>query len=237
MEEDSQSNQMQPSNNQNTQFPSVFSLYGESFDALKKAFVTLIRLALRPILALLPILLVLILQTVNTANSGSNTVINVASIIIGFLSVVAAIALAIRVAPAFTYVQLEAVRGNDVDDQTALTATKEMVGNYFFASLLTGLIIIGGFILLIIPGFFMLKRYILVGYHLVDHKLSVREAMDRSKQYSEKYSGAHWGLIGLQIVINLVTYLPLIGPIASLAMSVIYYMTPAVRYEQIKNAA
>jgi uncharacterized membrane protein len=95
-------------------------------------------------------------------------------------------------------------------------------------------LIIGvGFLLLIVPGLFLLRRYILAPYFLVDKELSINEALNQSAAFSKKYSGAVWGLIGVTILISLLGIIPVLGGIASAILGIAYYCAPALRYKEV----
>lgn len=220
----------------NTTFPSVFSLYKPSWQALKLSFITSVKLGLVAILPLFALILVPILQLAAPNSGSGKIVIDITSIIIGIAVIVSIIWLSVIIAPGIVYTQLQATRGVKVDFKEAFEYGKPLAFNFFILDLFVGLIVLGGFILFIVPGIFMLKRYILVNYYFVDKKLSYKEAMSVAKESSKKYSGVHWGILGIQFLTQAVSYIPLIGPFISLAMSVMYYLVPVVRYEQIRQA-
>lgn len=214
-------------------FPSVFGMYSQSWKVLTIAFLTLLKLAVRPLVAVIPLFLVAVLQLVVQGN----TVANLVSLVIGIVSMIWFIWLVIQIAPAMKYVELQAARGRQITTTEALENTKTMIWDFFIMSVLVGLIIIVGFVLLIVPGILMLKRYYLASYHLVDKKLSASEAISSAHESSKKYSGGHWALIGLEFVIMITQIVPLIGGIISFIMGVIYFMVPAIRYDQVTKAS
>lgn len=225
-----------PANTQTTnsqQFPGIFSLHKESWEALKRCFVTIVTLGIIPIVIFF-VLGVMggILGTVTGGQSETEPGLIVLLMVGGLIGVIAAI----YVSPAITYAQIQAVRGKKVSVKEAFEYGKPLVGQFFIMSILVGIVILVGFILLIVPGLFMLRRYILTSYHLVDKKLSATEAMKVAHETAKKYNGVHWGIIGLQLVIQLVSYIPLVGWLVSLVMSVVYYLAPTVRYEQVTKA-
>ncbi|HVI60719.1 MAG TPA: hypothetical protein VM535_01040, partial [Candidatus Saccharimonadales bacterium] len=141
------------------------------------------------------------------------------------------------VAPAMVFAQLKAAQGSKVDIDAAFQQGKKFLWRFWGLSIVVGLIILGGFILLIVPGFFMIKRYLLAPYYLVDKDLSIGEAMRASAEAGKKYSGAVWGVVGVNILISLASSIPFIGSLLGLVLNIAYYCAPAVRYEQVKAAS
>ncbi len=114
----------------------------------------------------------------------------------------------------------------------------EMGKTYFWrllgASLLIGLIVVGGFILFIVPGVFMIKRYYLVPYYIMDRDMKIMDAMRTCAADAKEFSGAVWGLLGVTVLIQLVGLVPFVG-VVSTVLVILYYCAPALRYEQIKR--
>jgi hypothetical protein len=113
--------------------------------------------------------------------------------------------------------------------------TKEIGWRLIGLYIVTGLIIFVGFILLIIPGLIMLRRYFLAPYVMMDKNCGIREAMDRSAAISKPHSGYIWGIIGVTILISMVGIIPLIGSIVAFTMGMFYSVAPALRYQELKK--
>lgn len=69
-------------------------------------------------------------------------------------------------------------------------------------SIIVGLLVVGGFLLLIVPGLIALRRYTLGLYYLVDKNSSVGEALRASAALSKPAAGYIWGTIGVQMVLS-----------------------------------
>jgi hypothetical protein len=108
-----------------------------------------------------------------------------------------------------------------------------MVGLY----LLILLYVIVGFILLIIPGLIMIRRYFLAPYIMLDTKCSIKEAMDRSADMSKPYSRMIWGIIGVMFLIGLANIIPAVGWLIAFYFGSMYSVAPALHYEQLKKLA
>jgi hypothetical protein len=131
--------------------------------------------------------------------------------------------------------QLEAAEGKHLDFQNLWKVVKELGWRMLGLYIVVGLVVLVGFILLIIPGLIMIRRYFLAPYVMLDKKVGIREAMDRSAELSKVNTGAIWGIIGVMFLIGLVNIIPIIGGLASFALGALYSVAPALRYQQLKN--
>lgn len=89
--------------------------------------------------------------------------------------------------------------------------------NYFLASLVEGLIVIGGLILLIIPGIFFALRLQFTCYLIVDKNLGPVEAVKTSWKITK---GNAWNLFFLGILLGLINILGLLCLIVGLFVTV-----------------
>lgn len=137
-------------------------------------------------------------------------------------------------APAIPYVQLQSVYGNEVTLTDAIKVGFSKFWRFYGLVLLSALIILGGLLLLIVPGLFMIRRYLLAPFYLYDKDLKILEAMRQSAEDSRKHSRAIWGLIGVQFLLSLISAVPILM-LASALLSVVYYCAPAVRYDQVRR--
>lgn len=130
--------------------------------------------------------------------------------------------------------QLDAAEGKTPLFDNLWATVKElgwrMLGLYIVATL----VIVVGFILLIIPGVFMVKRYFLSPYVMLDQKVGIREAMNKSAAMSPSL-GAIWGIVLVGILFGLIAIIPLIGWLVSFALTMLYSVAPALRYQELKR--
>lgn len=117
-----------------------------------------------------------------------------------------------------------------------------LVGLY----LLFALAVLAGLILLIVPGFVVvflaLHWYYLAPYYLVEHDLTIREALRKCKQESAPFRPFIWGIIGVQLVFGIIaslftSLLFQAGGILSAFIGLICLFLPALRYYEIKRTA
>lgn len=117
-----------------------------------------------------------------------------------------------------------------------LWATVKQLGWRMLGLYVTVGVIIGiGFILLIVPGLIMLRRYIFAPFVMLDRKCGIREALTRSARLSAINTGSVWGLIGVMFLISLLGIVPIIGSLASFILGALYSLAPALRYQQLKK--
>ena len=99
----------------------------------------------------------------------------------------------------------------------------ELVVRYFFASLLAGIVIVLGFILLIIPGIYLLLRYSMVRFAAIDGK-GIIESLKESGKLTH---GVKWNLLGFFLVLialNILGAIPLfLGLLITLPVTAIAY--------------
>lgn len=131
--------------------------------------------------------------------------------------------------------QLSAAQNKHFDFETLWVFVREMGWRMLGLYIVMGLIILVGFILLLIPGLFMIRRYIFAPYVMIDKKCSIREALDQSAALGLKNTGSVWGVMGVMLLISLVNILPIIGGLGSFVLGVLYSVAPALRYEQLKK--
>jgi len=100
--------------------------------------------------------------------------------------------------------------------------------NYLLASILYGLLVVVGLILLIVPGIYFAIKFGFFGYFIVDKKASSLDALKMSGKLTE---GAVWSLFGFFVVVTLINFLGVLAfgiglvvtiPITMLAGAQIY---------------
>lgn len=111
----------------------------------------------------------------------------------------------------------------------------EMFWQYFLASIVTGILIVIGFILLIVPGIYLALRFIFVPYLVVDRKLEVGAALRESTRITE---GRKWQLLGfvlLCVLVNIAGALLLaVGLLVSIPVTMLAF---AHAYRTLEHAA
>ncbi|MBX4196934.1 hypothetical protein KW801_00045 [Candidatus Saccharibacteria bacterium] len=133
--------------------------------------------------------------------------------------------------------QLEAAEGKHLDFHNLWKVVKELGWRMLGLYIVVGLIVVVGLFLLIIPGLIMIRRYFLAPYVMLDQKVGIREAMDRSAALSKINTGSIWGILGVMLLIGMLNIIPIIGGLASFGFGALYSVAPALRYQQLKKLA
>ncbi|MGH7142428.1 MAG: hypothetical protein ACREF5_03130 [Candidatus Saccharimonadales bacterium] len=102
-----------------------------------------------------------------------------------------------------------------------------------------------GFILLVIPGLIILRRYLLSGFYVIDKNLSIGEAMKLSAAQTKAVSGYIWGTIGVVVALGiagvvvsfLFTAIPGVPSIISSLVILSYIFVLAQRYLEVEKNA
>jgi len=123
----------------------------------------------------------------------------------------------------------QTITGKLLEVKQTLSQAWEKVGSYFGASLLAGLVVTLGFILLIIPGIIFSVWFGFATLFVVLGNLGPMDALKKSKSL---VSGYFWPVVGrlllfvllgalVSIVLNLI---PVIGPIARILLVSPFFM-------------
>lgn len=204
-------------------FISAFDLFKPSFAALKRNV---------PAYTLLFIIPLVISSLGNMFGTEQNADIDDTQMALGALGTI----LMIVTTPGFLLAQLKSTRNETAEPgdmfKKGLPKLLKMIG----LGIVLTVVFAVSFLLLIVPFFFMLRRYILAPYYMMDQNLGVFASMKASAEDSKKYSGAIWGIIGVVFLFVLANLLPVIGWLIYAALIVSYATATAIRYEQIKAA-
>jgi hypothetical protein len=133
--------------------------------------------------------------------------------------------------------QLDGAKGKHLDFSNLWRVVREIGWRMLGLYVAMFLIILAGFILFIIPGFFMIRRYLFAPYVMLEKRTSIGEALRQSAALGLKNTGSVWGIIGVMFLIGLLNIVPIIGGLASFAMGGLYSVAPALRYLQLKKLA
>lgn len=119
----------------------------------------------------------------------------------GFISNLLGFIVGSAMTVALTLLILAGVRGNKMELTPTLKASVSMMTiKMALLSLLTGVIILGSLLLLIVPFFFIMPRLALAPYFLVDKKLGVFDSVTASWEATKGSIGKVWGIIGVSIL-------------------------------------
>jgi hypothetical protein len=210
--------------------PSAFDLFRPSWEGVKLNLVELIMIFLVPG-AILALYCLIAAAAAGLTGNGNINGFGVGLLVIG---VVAAIVYAVLLGPAIVHIQLQSARMQKVDYQGIWATSKKFWWRYLILSIVVGLIMVVGFLLLIIPGIIFLRRYFLSQYALIDQDLSTGDSMRTSNALSRGRSMAIFGIIGVDFLISLPNVIPIVGGFITFLLQIVYFCAPAIRYDQLK---
>lgn len=199
-----------------TNWPRAFGAYKPSRDAVRKNLSAVILLIVGNIA------IVYILGILFQAIFGKNLGVVLSDLITW---VVDAFLIAAQI-----HVYLSGVRGTRVELGEALKTAKPLWWRMFLLQLLVGLTVLGGMILLIVPGVIFALKLSLASYYLVDKNCGVMEAYKASWEATKGNLGKIWGLIGVNILFILLCVV-LVG----IYFSIMYGASFALLYEYVKK--
>jgi hypothetical protein len=208
------------------EFPSAFSLFKPSWEGLKQNLVELIVIFLVPTL-LASLLLVVGSSAANDSGGSGGTILLV-------LGALVAIVYAALIGPAIIHIQLKSSLMEKATYESAWETSKKFWWRFILLSIAIGIVVLIGFILFIIPGIILLKRYFLAHYALIDQDLGVGDSMRKSNELSKNRSMTVYGVLGVDILINIPSAIPVVGSVITFALQIAYFCAPAIRYQELK---
>ncbi len=122
----------------------------------------------------------------------------------------------------FTIITLKLAKGESASYSDVMPKLG-LVWRYLVANILSGLLIVIGFILLIVPGIYLMLRYSMVRYSILDGA-GITDSLRRSAHMTV---GAKWHLLGFFIVLILLNILGaillLVGLLVTIPVTMIAY--------------
>lgn len=209
---------------------SAFSLFSKSYDLVVRYWQMFALLSVLPFLSLLGNS-----KAENREFDFPPISVNLIIAVALFGVVFAVIALIIQVMT--TSLELEVGKGKTPDLTFLWNVAKKFWLRQLGLYIVIGLTVLGGLILLIVPGFIMLRRYFLAPYVMLDKDLSISDSMRRSADLSKPYGGSIWGIIGVSILLSFPSIIPRVGAYIAFILALFYSVAPALRYLELKKLA
>jgi len=206
------------------ELPGAWDLLNPSIDVLKRCFLPILTLAAAPVVV------TILAYALIFANVRGNAPASFG--LVGVVLLIVALAGAALVTPAAYIASLQAARGHKPNAGEVFRAGRPLVWRFVGLSIVLGFIYILSILALIVPFFFMMKRYFLAPYYLIDRNLSIGDALKRSAE-AAKRPKAIWGVLGVTWLFSAPSFIPYIGRPISLALGLLYDNAPTVRYLQI----
>ncbi len=211
--------------------PGAFELFKPSMEIIKRNLTAFL------VLLGLPTLLILIGNGPSMMSGGGLTVqsdpanaVNPLFTAIGLIGLI----FCLLATPGAILLQLKGARGEHIEMGQAFTKGLHYFWKMFGLGICLVVIFAVSVLLLIVPFFFALRRYLLAPYYLIDRDLGVFESLKVSAQESQGKWGAIYGVVGVLVLLSLVNVIPFIGWIASSVLSFLYANATALRYLHIK---
>ncbi len=207
-----------------------FELIKPSYETLKLNWTTLLLAFLIPLGVVLATgLVVLVAMLVH------NSVATILAFTIGGIGVLAAVVVGIMLFPVLPIVMLKSAHGEKIDLADAFAQGRPYIGRLVGFTILTGLAILGGYVLLVVPGIIFTAWFALAAYVALEENLGVVDSMKRSKQLVKGHVIEMLGMQGLPALVGFLNFIPILGFIVSTVFQVIYTPAPVVRYVQLKT--
>lgn len=142
--------------------------------------------------------------------------------LLGALAALALAGLGIFISTGLAVIALKLARGEHAEFRDIIPPS-ELVLGVFLASLLAGILVLAGLILLIIPGIYFMLRFAVVKFAVIDGA-SVTESFDRSTELTR---GVKWPLLGFLLIIILINIIGallfMVGLLVTVPVSMIAY--------------
>ena len=101
--------------------------------------------------------------------------------------------------------------------------------------LLTGFILVVGFLALILPGIYLLGRVVLAPYILVDQNTKIFEAVEKSWHLTRDRMWQVYSVLLFTLVLSLPNLIPIVGPIIAFVLVLSYSVAMPMRYFELKH--
>lgn len=147
--------------------------------------------------------------------------------------------------PVLYYFEVQASRGKSQPIGTIYTRGLPYFWNIMGFSVVYGLMVIVGLICFIVPGLILFRRYALAPYYIVDHGMSIGEAMRRSSAVTKPVAGYIWGSTGVALSVGLAAsvaglafaFAPGLGSVVSSCLSLAALFVLPLRYVEVATRA
>lgn len=132
------------------------------------------------------------------------------------------------------YIYITSVRGERVEFDEGIKVALPLWGRMILLDLAIILTVVGGLILLIVPGIIFALRLSQAPYFLVDENMEVMDAYKASWDATKGNLGKIWGIIGVYILMA-IPAITIIGIILTVYLTLMYGAAYAVLYNYISK--
>ncbi len=226
---------------ENQQPVKAFDLYKKSVDLIKKNQTTFL------VLAALPALLSVFSSAKGDKGAqnpmfpfSTNMTPSRLGAVLGVTFIAAILVIAVIL---IVYVMTEALyykaaKGQKPSFGELWEVAKKYILRLLGLGIVTALAIVGGLILLIVPGIIAIRRYILAPYVMLDKDMGILDSMSESARLTKPYSMSVYSLLGVSILLSIVagilqSAIGVVGSILGLLLTLGYAFAPAIRYFEL----
>jgi hypothetical protein len=202
---------------------SAFSLFGPSIEAFK----------INPVVLLVFLLVPNIITSFPITEELQHK--SAPMLILQAFAGIAMVAVCFLFGTALTASTLASAQGKKINLQQSLDKAFHFFWRFVGLTILIGLIVVVGLILLIVPGIFMIRRYILAPYYMIDRDLGIMDTLRLSAKESRALPWPLWGLVGVELLLTLPIIIPFVGIFIAVGFQVVYACAPAIRYGEYKK--
>jgi hypothetical protein len=160
------------------------------------------------------------------ANSLLGLVIFAITLVYGFYAV-------IKIIPASYRLQLAIARHQKMTLREALQVEPAVGWRIFWVTILAGLAVVGGLLLLVIPGIIFATWFYMSAYVVIEEGLSGTAALRRSRELTRNRFWDALGSMSLLQAPSILGIVPVLGPIAGPILGFIVMPVAAIRYDQL----
>jgi uncharacterized membrane protein len=136
---------------------------------------------------------------------------------------------------ALTILYIQGARGKKMEFEASVRAAWPLLATFIVVNLLSGLAILAGILLLIVPGLVLLARLSLAPYFAVDKKLGAVDSLKASMQATKGNAGKVWGIIGATFAMALLI-VTIIGIPFAIYFLFMYQAATVILYEHLRKA-
>jgi hypothetical protein len=208
---------------------------------LKQNFIYLTKINLFGILASLAIFSPLLILGFVMGKNPEPDIILVSIIAISVVSIIASIVWGLWVQVTTIIAISQVTAGKTLGVKETFSLAWPRVGKYALTTFLVGIIGLGGFLLLIIPGILFLVWYSFANFIVITEGIGAKESLKQSKLLVKGY---FWQVVGrgLFFTVFLILFqvafslIPFIGPVVSTIFRPFYFLPYYLLYSQLQRA-
>lgn len=211
-------------------WPGAFGAFRPSREAVRRNLSTLVLLVLVSFGA--SFLLSMLQSGFSPAHHSNNLTFNLSGLGVAFQAVTSLLTAFISGAQVKTY--LSGLRGQGIELNQAASVGWQNIWKMFALNLLVGVTVVGGLLLLLVPGLIFLARLSMAPYFLIDQNLDPIAAYKASWHATKGHSWKVWGIIGVSglMILPIIT---IIGILATIYLLFMYSAALGVLYEYLVN--